>query len=208
MIEGRGLLAPALRGGTGEDGAQHPPGAVDGGDAGDHVRPLDADGQPHLHAEGAGMFARGGIRGEQVGPHVVPQAHGLGSGEGLDLQARRAVGDGASHHLLRGAVRLDAQFDVLHEGQHIGAEIEVLVVRRGLIVADIPRSVLVAAMLVVGAGGLGERRLVDDVGLGARVGRAGLLVMGLSGDGVLAILGVLTVLPAESEQSHGSYFLT
>ena len=120
---------------------------------------------------------------KQIGAHVVPQTHGLGRRERLDLQAGRAVADGRAEDLLGAAVRLDAQLQAREIRQVVGAHVEVLVV---------PRSVGFAAAFV----------RVRHVGRGG-----GLL--GVDGGLVLAILGLrfgflaFTLLLAESKQSHG-----
>ena len=129
---------------------------------------------------------------KQIGAHVVPQTHGLGRRERLDLQAGRAVADGRAEDLLGAAVRLDAQLQAREIRQVVGAHVEVLVVIRHVLVIDVPRSVGFAAAFV----------RVRHVGRGG-----GLL--GVDGGLVLAILGLrfgflaFTHLLTESKQSHG-----
>ena len=189
LVERFGVgVAVIVRGLAGEDAAQHPTRAIHADDARVHsLAALDGDRQVEFGAEHARVFGCLLVGLEQIGAHVVPQTHGLGRRERLDLQAGRAVADGRAEDLLGAAVRLDAQLQAREIRQVVGAHVEVLVVIRHVLVIDVPRSVGFAAAFV-------------------RVLRG---LRGIDGGLVLAILGLrfgflaFTLLLAESKQSHG-----
>ena len=205
FVQCLGLRAVRIGGSdTGEDATQHPTRTVHADDSGVYgLAALDVDRQLQLGAKHAFDLGCSLVGLNQISAHIIPEPQGLGSCERFDFQAGLAIGDGGTKHLLGGAVGLDAQFDVLHERQIVGTQIQIVIVVGHFFVVHIPRTAFLATAHVLAGKfrqyGFSAFRLCCGVcSLGSHL----VLV-----DRLYGRLGFLLVLLlAESEQSHDSSF--